>query len=376
MKKIGLIVNPVAGLGGSVGLKGSDGRHIFEQAMALGAKPRSGERTATALKALLPYAEEFCLFTCPGPMGEESAIKAGLSPTVITPSGAGDTAFGTTTPADTIAAAKAMVEEGCDLIIFSGGDGTARNVCEAIGLTVPVIGIPAGVKIHSAVYATNPRNAGMLAAEFVQGKVRQYVDGEVMDIDEEAFRSGHVTARLYGYMKIPQSRGHLQGGKISSAGDPYAVDGICHTIVEEMVPGALYIIGPGSTTVPIMTIMGLPHTLLGVDLVKDGKLIANDVTEKQILEELEKVSEAYIVVTPIGGQACLFGRGNQQIGPQVLRRVGKANIKIAASRAKLQSFYGDCLLLDTGDEALDQEFCGYYRVTVAYKQQTVFRVGC
>jgi predicted polyphosphate/ATP-dependent NAD kinase len=380
MKKLGLIINPIAGLGGSVGLKGTDGEDIVNRAIALGAKPRAGERALTALKAIAPLKDEIELYTCFGVMGYDVAKAAGFEPKLINISRksssnlVGD--LHQTSSSDTIAAAVSMVELGVDLLLFAGGDGTARNVYSAVGDKIVVIGIPAGVKIHSAVYAINPQNAGLLATEYLRGNIQQVTDGEVMDIDEEAFRTGRVTASLYGYMKIPLNRTRLQGGKISSATDLNSVSGIAETVTRNMIEDCLYIIGPGSTTITIMKKLGLNYTLLGVDLVKNGKLIAKDVTEQEILLELDNSKCARIVVTPIGGQACLFGRGNQQISSSVIRRVGKENIIVVATKSKIHSFYGNQMLVDTGDEELDRHLCGYYRVITAYKNETVVRVGC
>ncbi len=377
MKKVGFIVNPVAGLGGSVGLKGSDGADVVRKALGLGAKPHSGDRGLTAIKALLPLAEQLVLYTCPGKMGEDIAREAGFLPQVMAGFEKHGTDLLSTTAEDTIAAAKWMAEQQVDLLIFAGGDGTARNIYTAIGDQLVVLGIPAGVKIHSAVYATDPRNAGLLALEYLKGQINQVIEGEVMDIDEEAFRRGQVSAALYGYMRIPLSQTRLQGGKVSNvAGDQQSLEGIGAYVAEEMLADTLYLIGPGSTTGAIMKELQLPNTLLGVDLVKNHHLVASDVGEREIMQHLEQETAAKIIVTPIGGQACLFGRGNQQLSPSVLRRVGKQNIMIVATKAKLQSFYGDHLLVDTGDEELNSQLCGYSRVIVAYKQETVFRIGC
>jgi predicted polyphosphate/ATP-dependent NAD kinase len=246
---------------------------------------------------------------------------------------------------------------------------------DAIGETVTVVGIPAGVKMHSGVFAADPRNAGLLAKEYLEGKARTTVSCEVMDIDEEAFRENRLSAQLYGYMKIPQSRGRTQGGKVSSPKSLHEVEGIGMAIADKMEADVLYIIGPGSTTVSIMEAIGIPYTLLGIDLVINKQLIAADVTEKRILESLGFQTKAKIVVTPIGGQAYLFGRGNQQISPEVIRQVGKENIVIVATRAKLATFSGSFLRVDTGDPELDRELSGYYRVQVDYREETVFRVG-
>lgn len=376
MIKVGFLVNPVSGLGGSVGLKGTDGACVVRQALAQGAVPRAGTRALTALKALLAIRDQFILYTPSGHMGEDIAREAGLAPTLLP--GVCARARGALTdtlPSDTVDAAGAMRNVGVSLLLFAGGDGTARDVMDAVGESIVVIGIPAGVKMHSGVFATDPRTAGLLARDCIEGRIRETERCEVMDIDEVAFRDGRVSACLYGYMTIPLNRGRTQGGKVSSPRDLHAAGGIGRAVAEGMLPGWLYIIGPGSTTAAVMDALHLPNTLLGVDLVMDGRLVAADAGEREIVARLEEDVKAKIIVTPIGGQACLFGRGNQQISPWVLRRVGKENILIVATQAKLGTFYGGRLLVDTGDEEIDRWLRGYYRVQVGYRQETVFPVG-
>ncbi len=207
-KKLGIIINPLAGLGGRVGLKGSDGADIVEKALALGGKPEAATRAAYALELLTELDELPEILTFGGDMGENTLRELGIRCTVI-----GRPATERSTAADTIAAARKMRDEGCDLILFAGGDGTARNVCEAIGESVPVIGIPAGVKIHSAVYAINPRNAGQAAVSYLRGNITHCKSANVMDIDEDRFRQGFVEARLYGHMLVPDEPDHIQNSK-------------------------------------------------------------------------------------------------------------------------------------------------------------------
>ncbi|MCL2164501.1 MAG: ATP-NAD kinase family protein [Oscillospiraceae bacterium] len=374
MKRIGFLINPISGLGGSVGLKGTDGAETVRKALDQGAKPKAAERALTTLKSLQPVKNQFTLLTPNGLMGESVALEAGLSPIVLRDVCKNAVGLLTdTTFQDTVAAARIM-KDNADLIIFTGGDGTARNVMDAIGTSVVCIGVPAGVKMHSGVFATTPQSAGLLVREFVEGRIRQFEECEVMDIDENAFRDGRVSASLYGYMTIPFSRGRTQGGKVSNPQDLQATEGIGRSVSEEMQPDCLYIVGPGSTTAAVMKALCLPNTLLGVDLVKDRRLVASDVGEKEILVQLKKSNKAKIIVTPIGGQACLFGRGNQQISPDVLYKTGKENIIIVATKAKIQTFYGGNLLVDAGNEEANKWLKGYYRVIVAYRQETVMSV--
>jgi len=369
-KGLGLIVNPVAGIGGRVGLKGSDGAEIQKKALALGAVPQSLNRAIQALERLKPV-DELEIITYPGEMGEEEARACGLEPTVI-----GSIRPGETTPEDTMNAAREMLRLHVDLLLFAGGDGTARDICDATGEELPALGIPAGVKIHSAVFGANPISAGDLAASYLRGKVSNLREAEVMDIDEEAVRQGIVSARLYGYLRVPFQRRLLQGLKTpSSPGERAAMASIAADVVRNMEDGWLYIIGPGTTTRAITSRLGLDKTLIGVDVVSEGKLVAADVNESQLLELLEG-HKAKIVVTPIGGQGCIFGRGNQQISPKVIKKVGRENILVVSTTGKIHSLRGRPLWVDTGDRAVDEMLSGYTRVITGYDEQIVYKVSC
>ncbi|MBN1136387.1 MAG: ATP-NAD kinase family protein [Anaerolineae bacterium] len=369
-KKIGLIVNPVAGLGGRVGLKGSDGLDTQRQALALGAVPQASARAVQALERLSPLAGQFDLIAYPGEMGEAAARAAGLAPAVI-----GAIQLGRTTAEDTRRAAAEMLALPVDLLLFAGGDGTARDVCQAVGQALPVLGIPAGVKIHSAVYATSPAGAGDLAALYLWGKVTSQREAEVMDVDEDAVRQGVMAASLYGYLLIPFQRRLVQSRKApSDPGEAAAMEAIACQVVDGMELGHLYILGPGTTTRAIATRLGLAKTLTGVDVILDGRLLAADVSEAQLLALLPGRS-ACIVVTPIGGQGYLFGRGNQQISPAVIRAVGCSNITIVSAPHKVHSLEGRPFLVDTGDPALDRLLTGYVRVTTGHGEQIVYRVS-
>ena len=368
-KKLGLIVNPVAGLGGRVGLKGSDGAEIQRQALALGAVPQAANRAAQALGRLSPLADQFDLIAYPGEMGEAAARAGGLTPTVV-----GAIQPGRTTAEDTRRAAAEMLALAVDLLLFAGGDGTARDVCQAIGQALPVLGIPAGVKIHSAVYATSPASAGDLAALYLLGRVTSRREAEVMDVDEDGVRWGIVTARLYGYLLVPFQRHLIQGRKAPSGpGEAAAMAAIACQVVDGMEPGRLYILGPGTTTRTIAARLGLTKTLIGVDVVLDGCLLAADVNEAQLLALLAG-RPAQIVVTPIGGQGYLFGRGNQQISPAVIRAVGRQNVTVVSAPSKVHSLEGRPFLVDTGDPDVDRLLSGHVRVITGYGEQIVYRV--
>ena len=366
---LGFIVNPIAGIGGRVGLKGSDGP-LLMKAKELGATPTSPEKSIEALRRLVDISGSFDLITYPAEMGEDEAKAAGFTPRVI-----GSIIKGKTSSEDTKRAAREMLGLAVDMILFAGGDGTARDLCDVLGLQLPVIGIPAGVKLHSSVFGVNPRSAGDLAGNFLRGEPMQLRALEVMDIDETAFREGRVSSKLYGYMNVPFDRMLVQSAKGSSptTEDSSLLD-IAAEIVENMKPGCLYIVGPGTTTKPIMDNLGLKKTLLGIDVVLNRELVASDANETKLLELLD-ARDAKIIVTVIGGQGFVFGRGNQQISPKIIRRVGKENIVIVATPNKLASLEGADLLVDTDDPELDAELGGYTRVVTGYGRSVVYRIS-
>jgi predicted polyphosphate/ATP-dependent NAD kinase len=267
-----------------------------------------------------------------------------------------------------------------DLLLFAGGDGTARDIYEAVGLDLPVLGIPAGVKIHSAVYATSPRSAGDLAALYLQGQVEGLREAEVMDIDEEAFRQGALSAMLHGYMKIPYRTGLVQSQKVPSIGEAAACCAIAADLVEKMGAagdGILYIIGPGTTTRAIAEELGLEKTLLGVDVFLNRRVVARDANEAVLLALLHEHGQgkSKIIVTPIGGQGYLFGRGNQQISSRVIQQVGRENIIVVSTPDKLHALGSQPLLADTGDRTVDEMLSGYFMVMTGYNERAVRRVS-
>jgi predicted polyphosphate/ATP-dependent NAD kinase len=367
-KKLGLIVNPVAGLGGRVGLKGSDGAEIQKKALDLGAVPQALKRTTQALERIRGV-DRLEVITYPGEMGEDAAKACGFEPKVI-----GSIRPGETTPEDTRNAARDMLRLGVALLLFAGGDGTARDVYGAVGEKRPALGIPAGVKIHSAVYATNPVSAGELAALYLKGRITTLREAEVMDIDEEAFRQGVVSAKLYGYLRIPFRTSLVQNLKMPSAGEGASLASIAYDVVEKMEDDWLYIIGPGTTTRTITDELGLEKTLIGVDVVLNRELLATDANEAQLLDLLQG-RRAKIIVTLIGGQGCIFGRGNQQISPNVLKKVGRENIIVVSAPEKLYALGQQPLWVDTGDQEIDRMLTGYMRVVTGYNQRAVLKVS-
>ncbi len=364
--KLGFIVNPLAGIGGRVGLKGSDGAETVKRAFELGASLVSPARAVETLTELAALKDEIEVITYPAEMGENEARESGFEPVVL-----GSIVSGETTAEDTRQAARDLVEQGAELILFVGGDGTARDVFEAVNSSVPVLGIPGGVKIHSSVYAVNPRRAAQLVKQFFQGRapVREM---EVMDIDEDLFREGRVSARLYGYLNVPYERRLVQGAKAASAGSIDSPAPIAQSVVDNMNDEHHYILGPGTTVKAIGDELQIDKTLLGVDMVYRKELVGKDLNEEQLLTLIDG-KPARIVVTVIGGQGYIFGRGNQQISPRVIRQVGKENLIVVATKGKLLAIDGP-LLVDTGDAECDAYLSGYIRVVTGYNEETVWKV--
>jgi predicted polyphosphate/ATP-dependent NAD kinase len=367
--RLGLVVNPIAGMGGRLAFKGSDDAALVAAARDRGATPVAPARATEALQPLATFADELEVLAYAGAMGEDEARSARIAPIVIGSTGQ------VTTAQDTRTAAGAMVEHGIDLLLFAGGDGTAVDVLEAIGDRVPVLGIPAGVKMHSAVFAVNPRSAGELAASLAHDGVRSVRRAEVMDVDETLLRAGSVSARLHGFMNVPDARRHLQNAKARSLGSEAAAqDAIAHHLIDNVLGERTWLIGPGTTTGVILARLGLEKTLLGVDVVQGGRCLIADADESALLELLE-AHDAGILVTPVGGQGFLFGRGNQQLSAEVISQVDRERIVVVATEAKIARLGGAPLRVDTGDPALDASLAGYTRIVVGYNRQIVYPVA-
>lgn len=322
------MVNPLAGLGGPVALKGSDG--VAAEALARGAEPRALERTRIALECLLPLVEKIEFLTFPGAMGGELLERMGFRHRLL-----GEWQGAVSSAADTRLAIERLQEAGVALILFAGGDGTARDVAGVVREQQPVLGIPAGVKIHSGVYAISPRAAGELARCLVEGGLVRLASGEVRDLDEEALRAGRVAARWYGEMTVPEEGHFMQ--HVKQAGmesEELVLVDLADWLAENWEDGVRYVLGPGSTLHGLARNLGLETTLLGVDVLENGAVIARDVDEARLFELVDG-HPAYLLVTAIGGQGHVIGRGNQQISPRVLRAIGLERMRVVATKRKL-----------------------------------------
>lgn len=375
--KLGFMVNPFAGIGGAVALKGSDGKDIVEQALLRGACPQAETRAKLAMQQITTE-HKFSIYTAADTMGENTLKSLNLPFDVIYE------AVGQSSAADTKNIIHLFVDMKVDLIVFAGGDGTARDVLDALtaksNTSIPVVGIPAGVKMHSAVYAVTPSRAGELINLILAGEPMSLHEAKVMDLDEQAFRAGQVNAKCYGYLSVPVDDTRMQlikqGGLNSHE---MSVQEIAADIIETMEQDVYYLIGSGSTTAEIMQQLSLPNTLLGVDIIFNQKLVASDVDEQSILDII-KNHPAKIVVTIIGGQGHVFGRGNQQLSAKVIHQVvnqkaGRDNIVIVATNEKLRSLNKRPMISDTGDSDLDEQLAGLYSVVTGYQQKTLYKLS-
>lgn len=367
MKRVGFIVNPVAGMGGSVGLKGTDGE-LYKKALELGAEPVTPSRTEEFLSRI-QHREKIALLVAPGKMGAGYVADFDIPVTIVGQIGE------ETSADDTRRIATKMLARGAELLIFVGGDGTARDVCDAVDGEIPVVAVPAGVKVYSSVFAVNPRAAAEMVDAFLGGG--GVAEQEVLDIDEDAFRQDRLASRHYGTLLVPEERRFLQHGKVASSSSPSVEESkreIATFMVEEMDQETLYLLGPGTTVKAITDEMDLPKTLLSVDAVVDQEQVGEDLNEQKILELFETYPQRAIVVTPLGGNGFIFGRGNKQFTPQVIRQVGPENIRVIATRQKLKSL--DCLRVDTGDLAVDETLSGWITVTIGYRESRMMDVRC
>ena len=355
--KIGFLINPIAGMGGAVGLKGTDG--LAAAALARGAKPQAPKRAKACLHLLSQEAESLLFFAASGEMGGRALSECGLHYQVVyqAPQNSG--------PQDTKAACRAFLENGADLILFCGGDGTARDVASIVG-KVPILGIPAGVKMHSGVFAISPQAAAELALGFVRG-VLLARETEIVDVDEELYRAGELQTRLFAIAKTPYQPVLVQERKriYSSSSEEEFKDQIAVFASEFMRDGSAYILGAGTTTARIAELLGMEKTLLGVDVVQNGKLLQKDASERDLLALLDREKNVKIIVSPIGAQGFILGRGSQQISAAVLRRVGEENLIIISTPHKLAELQQ--LLVDTGDEQMDRILAGKRMVVTGYR---------
>ena len=413
---IGLVLNPVAGVGGPAALKGSDGAGLYQLATELGYESKVADRVSRTFETLITCIHDFRVVTVPGAMGADlckkiAAVQPDFDFKVCVDFGLrggfeadivkdveihhdATTGQFTTTATHTIEAVRQLVNTGVDIVLFAGGDGTARNVHDALETESRqlVLGIPCGVKMHSGVFAVSPEAAGIVIQQLIEGELVGVTAREVRDIDEEALRAGTVNARYYGEMWVPEQHRYIQAVKQGGLEvEELVLEEIASEVVEQIEQGGIYIIGAGTTTASIMDKLGLPNTLLGIDVIDDGELVLSDAAEDNLFSYLSErklaataeTSITKLLLTPIGGQGHLFGRGNQQISPRIIQLIGRENILVVATKSKLENLghpdatelKGIRLLVDTGDRTLDESLCGLIPVVTGYEDAVICRLA-
>ncbi|MCP3673041.1 MAG: ATP-NAD kinase family protein, partial [Gammaproteobacteria bacterium] len=371
--KIGLIINPIAGIGGRVALKGSDTEDIQQQALALGAKPEAEQRTQQALELLLPFIDSVSFYSISGAMGGNLLESMNYKyKTLYCPEN-----LGKTTEADTIKAAIEM-KDLVDIVLFAGGDGTARNILQAVGDSQLCLGIPAGCKIYSGVFTVTPENAGELIVQLLRGELVEVQETPVLDINEAAYRVGDISTKVFGDMLTPRNGNFVQSVKVSGKESEELIhQDIAAWVVENMQIDTLYLIGSGSSCMAIKDELGINGTLLGVDVVLNDRCIKNDATEQQLLDLMAEYTECPVklVITVIGGHGILLGRGNHQVCHKVIRQLGLDNLIVVASKSKIKALDGRALGVDTGDQELNRQLSGFISVTTGYDDSIIYSLG-
>ncbi|WP_438853337.1 ATP-NAD kinase family protein [Agromyces sp. M3QZ16-3] len=365
---LGLIVNPVAGVGGPAGLAGSDGADVQRRAGERGAHARASERAAAALAVVAEARPDEHVVTAAGPMGEDAVRSAGLRPIVVWHPRAH------TTAADTTDAARALGDVGVDLVLFAGGDGTARDVERGLPPRTAAVGIPAGVKMYSPVFAVGPRAAGALAAAWLDERGLPTLEREVLDVDEEQLRHARVEPRLYGTLRVPYRAGRTQARKASTPSDEQAAVRLAaRGAAARLQPGIRYLLGPGGTMAEVARELGVDKTPLGVDVVLDGRVVVAAASERDLLDQAAQ-GPAQAVVSIIGGQGFLLGRGNQQLSARVVEALGDEPLMVVAPEQKLIDLGGRPLLVDTGEPAVDARLAGFARIVTGPSTTSVYPV--
>lgn len=376
--RVGLLINPYAGLGGPLALKGSDGKIV--QALAAGGQPLAGGRALQALQTLAPLWSRIDWVSAAAGLGGALLHRLGLPVNIVhqpheTPDGLASS------EADTTALTEKLARAQLDLLLFAGGDGTARDVLQGLQAApgradqVPVIGIPAGVKMQSAVFGNSPQASALLAQDFLLNSRRVVAEREVMDLDETLLRQDIVSPQLFGYMAVPVSPRHVQGKKMRSPeSDAVTSHAIAQRVVAQLQPGVTYLFGPGSTTFAVKKALGLSGSLLGVDLVRDRQLLLRDATERQIWDAVG-TPPCHLFLSCIGGQGHVFGRGNTQLSPRILKQIGPEQLTVLATPGKLQSLRGRPFQVDSGDPMVDRQFSRPTRVWSGLHDGVWYRVG-
>lgn len=367
-RRIAVLVNPIAGIGGALGLKGSDElpqEHYPES----WADSRSNQRLARVLDGLGETLINRVDWFAGAAMGGQQSLESFGQKTQNLQSQL-------TGGAQTRDWVEQALQAGVDLIVFVGGDGTARDVCAAAG-DCPVLGVPAGVKMHSGVFAVSPDAAVPILSDFIAGKWLDIELAEVRDIDEQAFREGRVKSRLFGELWVPRKGQYVQRTKVSGREhEDLVLADIAAEVVERCYDADWMLLGPGTTVRAVAQELGVDNSLLGFDWLEQGQLVASDLNARELLARLEGASgEGVAVITAIGGQGHLIGRGNQQLSPEALRLLTRERLMVVATKTKLSELDGAPLIIDSNDPELDAQWGGPIRVITGYRDEVLYHLA-
>ena len=283
-----------------------------------------------------------------------------------------------TTLQDTKNACRKFLKKQVDLILFCGGDGTARDIFEIVSNKLPILGIPSGVKMHSGVFGINTSASARMLHEFVN-KHLTMGDVEIMDLNEDRYRKGEWNIHLFGIAKGIVEPTYVQVGKkiFESVTDDEIKDELADHILDEIEQNKnfLFLFGPGGTIDYVARKLDIKNTLLGIDAVYNKKVVGNDLNEKEILKLLEKYPKAKVILSPIGAQGFILGRGNLQLSPQVIRKIGLDNIIVISTPSKLEST--PVIRVDTGDKKLDKKFAEkeFIMIVIGYRLSRVVKIN-
>jgi predicted polyphosphate/ATP-dependent NAD kinase len=363
--RIGVLLNPLAGLGGALAQKGSDHLALNDSEADGGLGAERLKHCLARLKARSSHLE---LFTCGAPMGAQVLGQLGW-PAV--------TCFSPARPCsadDTRRAIGAFQKAGVHLLLFAGGDGTARDVYDALGPGLPVLGVPTGVKMQSGVFSISPLAAAEVIEQLLdEGSIR-VMPREVRDIDEAGLRAGRVRSRFYGELRVPEAGGLIQATKMGSLpSEAHVAHDMAERLADAFAEG-WWIVGPGSTTLGVLDALGQPGTLLGVDLFFQGKPRLLDASATALRHGIPGTGPLHLMLTPTGGQGYLLGRGSQAISADLVRQAGGEGLVILATREKILALDGRPLLVDTGDTWLNEHLVGLYEVITGYNDQLLYPV--
>ena len=378
MVRLGLLVNPDAGLGGRLGLKGSDGQ--AEIARSMGAQDRSGPRMRAMLDHLITISKEnldgIQWYVSKGRMGTDWISPAISSLEVIHSSSS------STDADDTSQLVGSMIGSDIDLLVYAGGDGTTRDVVAALSEygrpELPIIGVPTGVKMHSGCFASSPKAAAEVLSAWLEGDLL-LSSTEVLDLDEDLYRQGKWVVKLYAEAITPASPRWMQGSKmrVEASGEEEIIQGLADHVRETLIDDRMMIVwGSGGTLRTIGGILGFELNTLGIDITVGGNIIGSDLNENEILSALkEHQGDVILLLSPMGGQGFLIGRGNLQLSPDVLRIIGVNRVLGIVTPAKMLTLRS--LRIETGDSEMDQRFSEkkYLKVLQGYRTTRVLKVS-